>query len=219
MIVYLARNRTNEKGYVGKTKRALEQRVKEHLKAARDGADQLFARAIRKHGSEAFEWSVLVEVPGDSEDDLDAREREMIAFYETHGPKGYNLTDGGEGVRGLKHTEDAKRRMSINRSGAKNGNWGGLSEEHKCHVSEGRRGKGMGNKNAQGFKHTEEARQKIGRSQYVAVTQYDMDGIMLATFSSMIEAEQKTGVGRTGISRCCRFPHRTASGFRFRYVD
>lgn len=70
-----------------------------------------------------------------------------------------------------------------------------------------------------GLHHSDEAREKIAQALYVKVAQYDMDGNHVVTYNSMIAAEQVTGVMRQGISRCCRFPHRSAKGFRFQYVE
>jgi hypothetical protein len=69
-----------------------------------------------------------------------------------------------------------------------------------------------------GRHHSDEAREKIGQAQYVRVAQYDMSENHVATYESMIVAEQATSISRQGISRCYRFPHRSANGFRFRYV-
>ena len=215
MIIYLARNKVNGKAYVGKTKRSLDQRAKEHAAAAAKGSPQPLHRAIRKHGMESFTWHELIN--GEcSEDELDLFEQHFIAEHGTYGSGGYNATLGGDGVKGLVHSAETRAKMSESRKGEKNHNfgkdWGRKgphTEEAKQKMSEAKLGS----------QHTEETRQKIGKAQYVAIAQYDMDGNFIANFSSMIEAEQKTGVGRTGISRCCRFIHRSAAGFRFRYLN
>lgn len=102
MIVYLARNRVNGKGYVGKTERALEVRQKEHHAAARQGSMLAFHCALRKHGVDSFEWTTLMELSEFTDKDearqyLNTREREFIRLFETFGPRGYNLTEGGDG--------------------------------------------------------------------------------------------------------------------------
>lgn len=217
MIVYLASNRVTGKAYVGKTKRTLEQRWREHRQAARSGGGLLLSRALRKHGPEAFLVSMLEECADEVE--LDQRERWWIAKLGAHGSRGYNLTDGGEGVRGLVHSPETRARMSEARRGDKNHNWGGLTDEHRRHISEAKMGTGTGPRpHVRGWHHGDQARKKIASAQYVAIVQLDMQGNQLASFSSMLEAECATDVGRTGISRCCRFPHRSAAGYRFRYA-
>ena len=224
MIVYLARNRANGKGYVGKTKRSLEQRIKEHLTAARMGADQLFGRALRKHGPEAFDWEVLVELTGDDESLLDQAERSLIEAYEIyahdHPNTGYNLTRGGDGVKGLKHTEDAKRRMSEARKGEKNHNFGkdwgykGLySEESKQKMRDV----------AVGRKHSEETKYKIALGAArpkvaIPVHQLDTEGNVVATFESVHKACQAHDVWPYGIKACCEGRRQTYAGFGWKFA-
>lgn len=120
MIVYLARNRLNGKGYVGKTERGLDIRKKEHLASACLGSRLAFHCAIRKYGFEAFEWSVQLEIH-DITDELQARkylnerEREMIRLFETFGPKGYNMTEGGDGgsLPGRVVSEKTRAKISV----------------------------------------------------------------------------------------------------------
>jgi group I intron endonuclease len=203
---------------VGKTKRSLDQRWKEHVRNAVKGrAEMPLYAAIRKHGPEAFEHRTLQECPSESE--LDAAERRWIAELGTF-RKGYNATEGGDGVKGLRHTEETKRRMGEARKGEKNVNWGGLSEEHKRNISLGRKGKGVGPRpDACGWHHDEEARAKIGSAQFKQVEQISPLGEVVAIYPSVIAAETATGVGRTGISRSCRLPHRQAGGFKWRYLE
>ena len=57
-----------------------------------------------KHGESSFEWFVIK----DNVDmcDIHRYEKMLISMFETKGENGYNLTDGGAGVLGYKHTED-----------------------------------------------------------------------------------------------------------------
>jgi len=114
MIVYLAHNRTNGKGYVGKTKRPLEARVDEHLRYAKNGCPWLFHRAIRKYGADAFTWSVLLDLTGThySEGDLGLLEEQFVFELGTFGLNGYNMTEGGEGTSGHTMTEDGRKRLA-----------------------------------------------------------------------------------------------------------
>ena len=61
-LVYLVRNKINNKCYVGSTKRGLVDRRKRHLIAARKGSVGRLHKAIRKYGSDAFEWTILEQV-------------------------------------------------------------------------------------------------------------------------------------------------------------
>ncbi len=84
----------NHKIYVGQTTRNAEKRIREHRRARTNlGAD------IRKYGWKNFVWIVLEEC--ETREHLDATEKYWIAKFDCKEPKGYNRTDGGEGLSGL----------------------------------------------------------------------------------------------------------------------
>lgn len=108
--VYLARNRVNEKRYVGKTIYSLAIRSSNHAAIAKQGKSRMYiAKAIAKYGPEQFEWTVLLE--SENNEELCKVERVMIAMLKTKVPKGYNLTDGGEGSVGFHHSEAALAKL------------------------------------------------------------------------------------------------------------
>lgn len=81
--------------YVGKA-RSLVRRLRDHRTCAKKGAKNLLYRAIRKYGWESIRIAVLVsKVP---EKEAYRLETVWIRRLQTHGPGGYNETDGGEGA-------------------------------------------------------------------------------------------------------------------------
>ena len=94
------------------------------------------ARAIRKYGEDRMDIRVLV--IADDWRYLCNLERSAIEAFKTMTPFGYNLTSGGEGAPGTIRTPEFRRRMS-----------------------EARKGQGLGNKRALGYRHTAEAKAKI----------------------------------------------------------
>lgn len=149
-IIYKATNQVNGKAYIGQTIQFLNKRKIGHINDALSKKDDMyFHSAIRKHGKKNFEWEVIKEC--DSLEELNKAEVEMIEKHNLFGD-GYNLTEGGEGSVGFKHTEEAKKKMSENRvdiSGKNNPNYG-------------KRGKNNPN---YGKHPTEETRRKISESQ------------------------------------------------------
>lgn len=119
MHVYVITNAVNGKRYVGITDVGVDQRWKLHIQHAQYGARQAFACTIRKHGIESFKVDVLEECP--DRETLYTREMHWIAELGTFIPRGYNMTLGGEGLAGLKHTDETRRKMSITRTGKKRG--------------------------------------------------------------------------------------------------
>lgn len=89
---------------------------------------QLVGRAIKKYGWDNVEHVVIAKDL--SEEVAKIGEEFLIYQFDTTNPDfGYNITDGGECAIGYKHTEDAKARMSKNRSGEKNYFYGQTMED------------------------------------------------------------------------------------------
>lgn len=218
MIVYLARNNVNGKGYVGQTRRTLEQRWAEHVNnALKMMCEMPIYDAIRKHGAEAFEVSVLEECS--SLENLDQAEVRWISELETYS-KGYNATKGGHGIHGYKHTDDAKRRMGLNRSGPKNHNYGKKgwgrtgphTEETKRKISLIRTGKKI---------HTEESKKKIGLASSIhkrkAVRQCGKDGTFVKVHPSIKEAAKAVNGQANKISDVLCGRRMTHKGYIWQY--
>lgn len=90
--------------YVGLTSKGVETRFKGHWKTARSGRKLPVYNWMRKHGVENISYRVVEEV--DSREELEKRERFWIAHYRGLGQADLNLTDGGEGILGYKHSEE-----------------------------------------------------------------------------------------------------------------
>ena len=126
-IIYKAVNKINGKVYVGKTTYELEFRLKSHLSSRK----QPFQFALRKYGLEGFEIAIVDYT--DNESDLSMKEIEWIKKCDCRGPKGYNMTDGGEGSRGYVASPEARAKISKARTGSK---MGPRSDEFKKLMSE-----------------------------------------------------------------------------------
>ena len=111
-IIYKATCLINGKPYIGQTIEMLSVRQSKHKWSSNCKNDKLkkyFQRAIKKHGIENFKWEILCECS--SRAVLNEMETQMIIKHMSHVmfKKGYNLTWGGEGITGLKHTEETKK--------------------------------------------------------------------------------------------------------------
>jgi len=115
-LVYLARNTINGDEYVGATEKELNDRKYRHIWHSRNVPLGKFHRALRKYGVENFEWSVVEHCA----DFFHALEVERRVIRERS--PAYNLTDGGGGIKGYKHTENSRRKMSEAKKG-KPGIW------------------------------------------------------------------------------------------------
>lgn len=112
-IIYVATNSINNKKYVGKTKRSLEERVKQHLLDSRKGAF-CFHKALVKYGENAFTWEVVDYA--DCPEELAIKEQQWIEKLHTYlgDPEclGYNMTTGGEGDNPVVYDQELRSKLS-----------------------------------------------------------------------------------------------------------
>lgn len=233
--VYEHINKTNNKKYIGITSNQVEIRWKkgkgysEHLP---------IGRAFNKYGWDGFEHIILYE--NLSEDEAKEIEIKLIKELNTQDSRyGYNLCDGGEGVSGWKHTDEAKRIMSekaSKRTGDKNPNYGNYwsdeqkriaSEKKKENMSDETRKKlsksakeRVGIKNPFfGKHHNKETKEKLSSYRKRKVRQYNIDGSFIKEHDSIRDAGESVGVNPVAISNCCRGMSKTSAGFMWRYSD
>ena len=102
--VYLLRNKINDRKYIGKTYKSLEERFKEHVhdsKRERNKKRDLY-KAFNFFGSKNFE---MIELGKFEEGILEEKETEYIIKYDTY-KNGYNQTLGGDGKRYIEETDE-----------------------------------------------------------------------------------------------------------------
>jgi hypothetical protein len=108
-----------------------------------------FKRIIEKYGKSNIKFVIF---NCDSEDAAFSKEIELIKSFKNLGFVLSNMTDGGEGVSGVIHSEETKRKLSLARLGKSSWNKGKPhSEETKRKLSEANLG----------YKHSDEAKLKI----------------------------------------------------------
>lgn len=132
--VYKITNNNNGKYYIGKTN-DLEKRWYNHVYCALVNKENTyFYNAIRKHGALNFSIKQIEEC--DTEEL--ALEQEIFWINELNARErgiGYNMTNGGDGVSGLVHSEESKQKQREKMLGRKH------SLEHNKKISESNKGK------------------------------------------------------------------------------
>lgn len=114
--IYVISNNRNEKVYVGQSINPVE-RFNQHK---RDSKSKKYKNiylynTILKYGIDNFKFEVIESsIPLSKIDD---RERFWIKKLSSKKPFGYNLTDGGEGTWGYKHTQETKAKISAMKKG------------------------------------------------------------------------------------------------------
>jgi len=226
MVIYKATNIINNKLYIGKTIYTMDIRKKKHLSSVntKKKLNYHFYNAIRKYGKENFKWEVID--VANTEQELNEKEKYWIKELNAVSPNGYNLTSGGDGCSGYKHTEESKKKISLNnywlgKEGVNKGKK--FSDEHKKKLSDLHKGK------PNNIVYTQELintlrQQKLGNKNPMygkipisAKKVIDMNTKEI--YNSLHDAGKITGVNWTNIGDVCRGNRISAGGRDWNYID
>lgn len=203
--IYCITNQINNKRYIGKTTKSLEERFREHCSDSfkeRCNKRPLYD-AMNKYGIENFIIEELEQV--EDETKLDEREIYWIQELQTYGSNGYNATKGGDG----KILYDHKEIIHLAQLGY---TYSQIIEKIGCcHDLIYRVLK------ANGIKIRKETSKIIG--------QYDLAGNRVNIFFGLGEASKwlikfgftKSKSSSGPILRCCEHKRRTAYGYVWKY--
>lgn len=176
MFIYLITNQITGKCYVGQTRRSLAQRFCSHKRVVgKANACKALSDAMLVHGTDNFTIELLRTC--ESQEEMNHWEIHFIAKFGTFAPGGYNLTLGGGGKSGYKHSAESIAKRNVHFIGKT------LSDEHKRKVSDSL----IGNQRALGLKHTDATKQKISAA---------FKGKKRSPFST--EHREKIGAARRG---------------------
>ena len=246
MIIYMVRNKINNKIYFGQTSQegGFNKRYKNNF--PNKTHNQHIKRAIDKYGWENFE--VVKEFDkAKNLDELNALEDMYIKMWDTTNPnKGYNKKSGGnvcvfteETIEKLKqakigqfigednpfhgktHSDETKQKIS----NAMKGRFCGTNSPNygKTYSEETRRKMGSANV---GKIHSEETKKKwseqrqgVKNARARKVVQYSLDGEFIRVWDFMKQAGNELKINPIGITKCCRGASKSAGGFLWAYVD
>lgn len=107
--VYIICNLETGKKYIGQTTRELHIRFQEHCGSSNTSVSPLLKNSIKKYGKDYFYMEPLWESDNCTQEELDAKEIELIKENNTVYPNGYNMTSGGSGGR---HSSETKKLLS-----------------------------------------------------------------------------------------------------------
>jgi len=146
MFIYtLSHPITNEVRYIGFTSRSsLDKRLKEHLKDKRKTKRVSWIKSLLNKELKP----VIEQLDSCNFDNWKQLEQYWIAQFRAWGFNLVNLTNGGEGAIGYKHTEKQKLNNSLRNKGKI------ISQETRDKIS----------KNKKGIKHSEKTKKKLSQS-------------------------------------------------------
>lgn len=184
--VYKITNKVTNKIYIGITNQGSGARYRHHWYESRIGEPSPIHRSMAKYGEDNFTLEIIDFA--DTYDELKEKEKYWIKQYNsTDKSIGYNLTEGGDGTFGRKHSEETKDKIRQKAFGRK------VSEETKRKMSETRLGKCSDKQREHLLKLTVVQSKKI--------YQYDTDFNLIGEYNSIKEASKITGIDRNTIGR------------------
>ena len=191
-IVYMHVSPSNKR-YIGITGISVNQRWKNGNGYK---TQQYFYRAIEKYGWDNFQHIIIAK--GLTEDEAKWLEVELIREWDTtNRDKGYNISLGGGGAKGCKHTEEWKENIRKQNLGELNHFYGKThTEETKRKISQKR----------MGMKPSEETREKFSKARKGKNNCNATKVICLSTmkcFDYIGEASLYYNIDSAGISNCC----------------
>jgi group I intron endonuclease len=133
--IYIIRNKTNSKLYVGQTNNMKRRQGRHKYEAFTKLNNKPIYRSIRKYGLDNFEF---IEIEQHTKETIDEAEQFWVQFFRSNKKEfGYNLTGGGQlatktvvikprtpSMLGKHHSEETKQSMSEQRQGAGNSFFG-----------------------------------------------------------------------------------------------
>lgn len=210
--IYIITNKVNGKQYVGITKNDIQQRFDQHIyESNHNHTNRVLCKAIRKYGKYNFSIKLLESI----EDEKLAKETEIfyISKYKTHIEheecNGYNMTIGGDGVKGFTITEETRAKLSAAFSGENHPFYGKhLSDEHKMNCSMVKLG----------IKKSQSTRKNMSESKKKPVLQLHKDTLeVISEYPSIKDAQKITNIEH--ISQVCNGKRKTAGGFVWKFKD
>lgn len=233
MVIYAFKNKINGKMYVGQTQRTFGTRTKQHL----NRSDTYFDKALAKYGLDNFSYEIIDR--GSTLEELNEKERYWIVEYDCLWPNGYNLTTGGDGVKGYQHTDENKIKMSEAKKGKVTGESNSFygkkhtteaikkmsdyqsarwTVEARKERSDNYKGKFVGENNPFYKKeHKDSSKDKMSKAKdSVKIKVRNMD--TGEVFESLTLASKTYNVQVSHIKRVCRGQRKTCGGFRWEFA-
>src|SRR5699024_6522632 len=112
----------NNKSYIGLTIQGSRTRYLHHQYEVRSGSNFPIHNAIRKHGLNNFELTEIINLEelNYSPELLKDLEKHYIRLYNSNNRSiCYNITEGGDGTLGRKHSNETKRKIRLKALGRK----------------------------------------------------------------------------------------------------
>lgn len=203
--IYKIVNTINGTAYVGQTTSSISHRFRQHKHASMTHKTYLY-NAMRKYGVDNFKIEKID--TANSLEELNDKEIYWIKKLNTKIPNGYNILDGGDGIKGFHHSKETK--MILKQKSTGNTNALGkhnISVVGKQNMLLAHKGKISPFKNKS---HSIEAKQKLSISHSKKVLCIETQKI----YPSSIIASQELKIANK-IGSCCNGKRKTCGGYHW----
>jgi group I intron endonuclease len=211
--IYLVKNQQGKIVYVG-------QQIGTKSIDKYKGSGLLLNRAYKKYGDDCFKREIIEYC---NLHELNSKEELYIKQYNTKFPHGYNLTEGGEGMKGYKYNDNQKQNISDNKMDQK------YPKEHGEKIRQAKLGKKQTQETINKIIQTKASKHNIQpnldlKGQYKSnsqkkILQYDLQNNFLNEFQSAQEAGRCIGKSGNQIADCASGRQKTAYGFIWKYKN
>lgn len=201
-LIYKIVNDVNNKVYIGQTASSLQIRYQQHLTEAKKNTQRKLYIAMNEIGIDHFS---IQRIENCSEDELDAREKYWIHYYDSM-TNGYNMTSGGNG--GSIYDIDDKKANQLWNEGYSLAYIANYFRCSKSAISYRLR-------DNVDYSESEAHKRACGKPVYG----YDLMGMLIFYFPTANDAECAFNhVNSDNIASCCRGESKTAYSYTWSYT-
>lgn len=249
MVIYMVRNKINNKIYFGQTTNVKGFKGRYANNFPKHCSNEHIRASIAKYGWSNFE--VVEEFDrAESLDELNKLEEMYIKMWGTYDREyGYNIKFGGYNHKGRKCSEETKKKLSEAGKGRV------FTEEHRKHLSEANKGRpkteeqvkqhsefmkgntyGRGNKGKKRPPYTEETKAKLREANLGKIVSeetkeklrrvdhsYVKKKVLCLNNGILYDSAKEAGLALnihpSSITRCCKGVYKQVKGYRFKYGD
>jgi hypothetical protein len=190
---------TLEIRYIGRTTQLLKHRLSKHILCLRCTYKDNWIRSL--HKKNLMPLIELIEIcPNHSE--CSEREKYYISYYKTIGCRLTNMTKGGEGSDGYKHTQESIIKITIANK---------MTEEKREKL------KKAATKQWNNMTEQEKLNNMLNQKGRRNIIQTDFEGTLIREFLSTRQIERETGFFRAAISAVLKGQLKQAYGYLWKY--
>lgn len=242
-IIYSCLNLINGKRYIGQTIKTIEERKYQHLWECKDSG-LYFHNALKKYGPENFLWEIIDTTS--SLEELNQKEIHWISELKSlWNENGYNISLGGSNsdnisnhpeknkiLEKMRNTDKNKEVFQYSLEGKFENSFRSAAEaERQTGISATNIVRGCLNKAYQvsGYiwsysKELSVIKEKLKNNNRKYnwgkhIDQFDKSGNYIATYPSIVSAEETTGISSSNIIGCLKGKNKTCSGFMWKYNE